>query len=248
MSNYWKKIIETVFGKGTELIFPRFFYSKKNQVTLLNMRKGEEEISAVAKFFVWGDAAKEWDILVRAYAYELNVPKPIKFQDNIIFMDFIPGNTFQMMVESKADYIPVEVLALWLSNFHRVFKRGEITLIKGDGMLPNFIFHRDRNEVYGIDFEEAREGREIEDIVDIITTILMAGDSFSDKNLHLARKFADAYLKNHPIKLTYDEVMEGVMQDLNRRISFMPHREKDILGYMELIKEKGKDFLRDCLK
>jgi len=231
----WNDIVEKVFGKGTTIVFPRFFISKKNQVTLLNMERNGRKFRAVAKFFVWGDAQKEWDILKKSCRAGLNVPEPIDIYENIIFTKFIPGKSLKAISESESSELPVENLARWLADFHRAFKDGEKTLLKGDVMLPNFIYQPESGSLFGVDFEECVVGREIMDVSDILTTLLVTGDSFSGENIERTRRFAWRYRQHHPIPISSGEIRDFIIETLHRRISYMPVRRDEFLKYVDLI-------------
>lgn len=236
MAESWIELVEKEFGPGTKIIFPRYFYSKKNQVTLLDMKKGGVRFQALAKYFVWGDPTQEWEVLQQAHRAGLNTPKPININGNVIFMEFIPGRSLKSIADS-GENIPAEMLGQWYGKFHRAFKKEDSTILKGDGMLPNFIIHKDTKELYGVDFEESSRGREITEIADFTTTLLSYGDSFSKDNLSRAGNFIKAYLKVNPVLLPPQEIKDLIRQNLARRISFMPELEKEILSQMDFVQE-----------
>lgn len=238
----WNKIITEIFGEGTKLVFPRFFMSKKNQVTLLIMEKDGKELNVISKFFVWGNAETEWNILTKAYNAGLNVPKPLHLYQNIIFMENIPGTTLLMIHDNREGRLPVELLAAWLAEFHRTFKNGDKTMLKGDGMFPNFIYQRENNRLYGVDFEESVEGREIIDVGDMMTSLLLSGDSFSDESRGEAALFLKIYNENHPVEFEREELGHLILQNMKRRILFVPQMKEKIEGYMEIVKSAGAGF------
>ncbi len=238
----WSKLITDIFGEGTRLVFPRFFMSKKNQVTLLNMEKDGKELNVISKFFVWGNADTEWDILTKAYNAGLDVPKPIRLQENIIFMEYIPGTTLMMLHDNRTDKLPVELLAEWLAKFHKTFKDSDRTLLKGDGMFPNFIYQKEKHKLYGVDFEESTKGREIVDTADMMTSLLMSGNSFSEESRRETGKFLSVYLKNHNVEFDGEELKHLILQSLKRRIMYVPQMKQKIEGYMEIVRSMETSF------
>lgn len=235
----WNNIITDIFGEGTKLVFPRFFMSKKNQVTLLIMEKEGKELNIISKFFVWGNAATEWDILTKAYNAGLDVPKPIRLYENIIFMEYITGTTLMMLHDNREGRLPVELLAQWLAKFHKTFRNGEKTMLKGDGMFPNFIYQKENHRLIGVDFEESIEGREIVDVADMMTSLLMSGDSFSLESRRETGKFLSVYRENHPVEFDGEELLHLLLRDMERRILYVPQMKEKIEGYMEIVKSAG---------
>ena len=243
----WNKVITEIFGERTKLVFPRFFMSKKNQVTLLIMEKDGKELNIISKFFVWGNAETEWNILTKAYQAGLDVPKPIRIYNNIIFMEYIPGTTLMMLHDKHEEKLPVELLAEWLAKFHKTFSNGDKTLLKGDGMFPNFIFQKESHRLFGVDFEESVEGREIVDVADMMTSLLMSGDSFSAESRKETGKFLYIYLKNHPVEFDREELLHLLLGDMEKRILYVPQMKKKIEGYMEIVKSTGTEFVEKLI-
>ena len=235
----WDKAVKEVFGKDTRIIFPRYFWSKKNQVTLLIMEKNRMELKVVAKYFVWGEAKTEWEILKKAHQWGLKTPKPLHLYKNIIFMEFLPGLSLKIMSDEGREPLPVDLLAKWLADFHRAFKNGDKTLLKGDGMFPNFLYREDKNELYGVDFEESIMGEEITDVGEMVTSLLLMGDSFSEKNLKRATDFFKTYTDNYPVTFNHNRLLDQVKKELEKRKMFIPHKKEELDKYIQWI-EKGK--------
>jgi len=268
----WKKIIEYAFGENTEIVFPRFFVSKKNQVTLFHLRKQDGDFNVIAKYYVWGNGMKEMQILQKAYKSELNVPEPLKlirvmsspdepdiiisevddfdshsearesrsFPGDILFTEHIPGMTFRILKDKKEN-LPVDKLAMWIADFHNLFKipGKQGTMLKGDVMLPNFILQDKTGEVFGIDFEEAEWGNEIVDVSDILTTLLLMEPPFSDESLNVARTFMQKYLSRNPIEIDTHELKGLIIHNLERRILYTPARKSMLTGLITRMSEGG---------
>jgi tRNA A-37 threonylcarbamoyl transferase component Bud32 len=239
MENRWNDIICDVFGKDTKLIFPRFFYSKKNQVTLLNLEREGREFRTVAKFFVWGSMEKEKNILEKAMSAGLKTPVITAVYENIIFMEYIPGITAKTITASGGAF-PVRGIALWLSAFHKTFKNEKGTILKGDAMPPNFILHRDTGEIYGIDFEESNLGEEIEDISDIFATIMMLGRD--EERVGQVKDFLKHYLDGNPININFLSLKKLTVGAFERRFKYQPEQENRIRECITIIENAGKDF------
>lgn len=233
MSARWNEIVEEIFGRGFEIEFPRFFHSKKNQVTLLNLKRGDEKLPVVAKFFVWGEPGREWKILNDLQAAQIAAPRPLKFYKNIIFMEFIPGKDLRMIVNREPSRLDPRLPARWLAKLHREFKRANgFTLLKGDTMLPNFVVHEKTGKLYGIDFEESEFGNPMKDLGNLLVSMLLLPGSDANLNYPQAAKFLQAYLKVNPVSIDPVELKKSITGDMHLRCSFSPHKKGE---FQELI-------------
>jgi tRNA A-37 threonylcarbamoyl transferase component Bud32 len=238
MSERWKKIIHEAFGEDTSLVFPRFFDSKKNQVTLLQMQQGDKILNIVGKYFVWGDIDREWETLIRAYSIGLCVPRPIKRIENISFMEFIPGKTLKVIAEKEPEKLNPEAIGSWLGKFHGTFKKnnGE-TLLKGDNMLPNFIIHQETGVLFGVDFEESRYGDPTEEISDIYATLLITDIPQQGLSLINAKNFLDAYFRENQVGIDNKTFKDMIIKHIDKRKKYMPYRYDEFEDYIKLVKE-----------
>jgi tRNA A-37 threonylcarbamoyl transferase component Bud32 len=237
MSEKWKKLIHEVFGENVKLIFPRFFDSKKNQVTLLQMEHGGKPLNIVAKYFVWGDIDREWETLTRAHSLGLRVPRPISRLEGISFMEFIPGKTLKAIADRETSCINPLILGSWLGEFHGIFKKdnGE-TLLKGDSMLPNFIIHQESGLLYGVDFEESHYGDPVDEAADIYATLLIAGTPREKPSFERARGFLEAYLDKNPLSIDGEVFREMLVKHIDKRKRFIPYREDEFDEYIRQVK------------
>ncbi|MCD4783824.1 MAG: hypothetical protein K8T10_08375 [Candidatus Eremiobacteraeota bacterium] len=282
MEKFWKKIIEFVFGEGTEIVFPRFFISKKNQVTLFHLRRQDRDFSVIAKFYVWGNGMREWRILQKAYKAGLNVPAPMELirvrneadkpgvvfsrltdadldDENldeiescpgyILFTEYIPGISFRDL-KGETVNLPVDKLALWMADFHNLFKipGKQGTMLKGDVMMPNFLLHGETGEVFGIDFEEAIRGNEIIDISDILTSLMLLRKKLPGRSPEIACDFIRNYRSKNPISLDPGELKNLIIHNLERRILFTPSRKSVLTGLIAHMENEGRDLISACLK
>ncbi len=239
MSQRWAAIVKNVFGEDTHIVFPRFFNSKKNQVTLLEMDKGGVPFRAVAKYCVWGDSHWEWEILNMMYRAGIKVPRPISKYENIIFTEYIAGDNFHSLINMNQS-VDVKSLGRWFALLHKSFQRKDgKTLIKGDGMLPNFIIHEDTGEIYGVDFEESLWAEPERDLADVTATLILATQEKEGK-MDMAFSFLEGYRGEHPIPLQNEYLKEEILANLKKRIRFSPHRRDEIEKWISKIKSMKK--------
>lgn len=222
----WNTIVRRAFGDGTRILFPRFFPSKKNQVTLLELERGGEKFEVLAKFFVWGNPEIEWETASSAGEAGIPVPGLIRKIDNVIFMEFVPGKTLIAMAEEDPGAFDAKPLARWLGKFHKAFASEDgLTTLKGDVMLPNFIISEKDGRIYGLDFEESKKGRPIFEIANLAATIISSGKLWQAPAVEGIRIFIEAYLEENKIRIDAEELRALIIESLKSRIQFMPRRE-----------------------
>lgn len=241
MSERWDRTVKKAFGEDAAIIFPRFFESKKNQVTLLEISSGGELFFVVSKFFVWGRSEIEWDILNRAHDAGLSVPRPIKRVDNVIFMEYVKGKSARSILRKTGD-LDAYKIGEWMGKFHRAFivDAGN-TLLKGDVMLPNFIF-TDRGGLYGIDFEEVKTGRPVGELGDLLSSFLSVCKPGFDVGLQRCRDFIRGYVKENPVDIDDAGLIRCAVEHLERRKLYVPSLAEHLEGVIGLIKGERFEF------
>ncbi len=133
-----------------------FFESKKNQVSLLKLSDQHgARIQVLAKYFCWGDSRREERLLAGCGQGGLAVPSLLGRYRRVLFMEYLPGKNLRQLLAGGNCPHRLELLTSlggWLASFHNLhLKHTQITTIKGDMRLQNFIFSRGR--VFGVDFE-----------------------------------------------------------------------------------------------
>lgn len=160
------------------------FYSKKNNVYLTEFKCiNEETVTFVVKVFN-DDKIKEKEAYMLSILKEhkLKVPDIYYIGKNSIIMDHLEGITLldvmNILEEKSSRYEKLaEDLCLWLLNFYNISKTAiGKDLIFGDVNLRNFIMV---DSIYGIDFEDCKEGCREEDIGRMCAFILTYNPSFT---------------------------------------------------------------------
>ncbi len=239
-SSRWNKIVRRVFGIGARIESARFFESKKNQVTLLHLDLDGVSCPAVAKYFVWGDCRREWDVINRAYVRGVPVPRPLGRCGQVIFTGMAPGENGRILCNRNPQGLDFSAMGRWLGLFHRAFYRGDgMTMIKGDLMLPNFIFSPESHLPVGVDFEESRMGDVREDLSHMVATALYVGSPSAGVVDARLSGLMKGYLSEFPLALNLDELWEPVAQRLLERVEYMPHIKKVLLQLRRRVIEVG---------
>jgi hypothetical protein len=126
------------------------------------------------------------------------------------------------------------LLAEWFYEFHNFFKTEDQFRIRGDSTLRNFIL---TDRIWGVDFEESRIGKVIEDIAGICSSILSTDPMFTSEKFQLCKIFIEAYTNLAPGRIL--NVNDEVALALLEKIQFRPDDEETLRKYSNSIKEKG---------
>ncbi len=162
--------------------------SKKNSVVHLKMISQESrEIDVVAKMFIEGKYENELSILSTSYTHGLSVPEVLDARDNVILMNFVPGEVIVDRINRTFDSELVEKLAEWYHKYHTLHRQ-----VKADPRLRNFIYYHER--IYGVDFEESHPGHWMIDIGGICASLLDTNPIFDPRKRTLSWHLLDTYL------------------------------------------------------
>lgn len=196
------------------------FFSKKNRVFAFKDGSKTRVVKIFSEEFM-ERAESEYNILRACFEKGVKAPYPIECRGGAIVMSFIEGNNAGDMLDSymakraaldiggRAETRPnsgtvqsnegenqsssgmaqiIDGVADWLFKFHEAF---DFRLIRGDSILRNFILSG--KDIYGFDFEEAREGNPIEDVACAYAYILRAAPQFKEINFEVSNDLAKAY-------------------------------------------------------
>lgn len=203
---------------GGKILRTIFFPSKKNQVTLVYLRQKKKTLPVIAKFFVWGDASKEAEVLTACRQKNIQVPEIIGQSENLLLLEYLPGKSLKECCGEDSVESCLPQLAGWMSSFHAAFDDGKDVLLKGDMTLQNFIIFR--GSLWGFDFEESARGRRETDIAQLCVSLLCLGEGFMDWNFSACRKFIALYEKVSSKSL--EGVSREVVLELKRRAKYLP--------------------------
>jgi len=167
------------------------FRSRKNRV--FRVLIGGETL--VAKVYPPGGEARalhEYSVLGACMEREVSVPRPVKHTGRILLIQYVEGETATECIDSSPARMEPTLLSVvdWLSGFHRAHG---LRLCRGDCVLHNFLVTPEG--VVGIDFEEAHEGRPLEDLGQVIASFLSMRPAFGAHKMSVARRAAADYLR-----------------------------------------------------
>lgn len=147
------------------------FYSKKNEVSLYNFLDFRGDIEKyVVKRYIRGNMAREKAVLEILSAGGGAVPKLQFAGEDYLVLQYLDGVTMLDWLEERDKEPPwpdsvircVTQWALWFRHCYQLLEKscGQ-PMILGDVNWRNFIL---ADKIYGLDFEECREGKKEEDI------------------------------------------------------------------------------------
>ena len=225
--------------KYKNTVIQKNFKSKKNTVAYVTLK----DKPRVFKWFVPGfkrQMKTERQILEKG-ASKLNIPTihEIDEENNVLIMNYIIGeNLCDIINDEKTSTNEKQnlmiLLAKWYIDFHNYFKKDEQFIIRGDSTLRNFIFS---DRIYGVDFEESRTGRPIEDIAGMCASILTTDPMFTKEKQELCKKFIDTYVEKTPGRIINinDEISYSILE----KIQWRPEQEETLRKYSNIIRQKG---------
>lgn len=215
------------------------FESKKNTVAYVTLN-GKPRI---LKWFVPGlkrQMETEYSVLKNGEA-NLHIPYvyEIDKENNVLVMSYIMGENLcdvindEMATTNEKKRLMV-LLAEWFVRFHTKFKTADEFRIRGDATLRNFIL---ADHIWGMDFEESRVGRPIEDIGGMCSSILTTDPMFTHEKFQLCQIFIESYSKS--VKWNLENVNKEIAYALLERIQWRPDDEEILRKRSKQIRERG---------
>jgi len=161
--------------------------SKRNRVWLV-----ETDVrSVVLKQFLSGRCSDEFEILLRARKAGLEVPYPFHKEGDLLVMEYIPGEPCEMMIDHMFSSKVAEGLGRWLARFHAVLGDGPSDQIMGDAVLSNFLYYD--GKVHGVDLEDSMPGDALEDLGQLVASVLTGEPMFNPVKFDLSMQLLAAY-------------------------------------------------------
>jgi tRNA A-37 threonylcarbamoyl transferase component Bud32 len=225
--------------KYKNALIQKRFESKKNTVgyVILNNRP------RVLKWYAPGFKANmeaDYSILKNGSS-KLNIPKPFNIDkdNNVIVMNYLIGTNLCDVINDQNTSIDqkkkvITELSEWFAKFHSYFKTKDSFCIRGDSILRNFIL---TDRVWGVDFEEARNGRPVEDIAGMCSSILSTNPMFTDEKFQLCKTFIKSYEKS--VKWDLGDINDEIAYSLLEKSQWRPEDEETLCKYSKIIKKKG---------
>jgi hypothetical protein len=172
---------------------------------------------------------------------KLNIPTPFELDknNNVIITDYIIGeNLCDIINDEKITYNEkkrlVTLLSDWFLDFHNFFKKENQFKIRGDPILRNFIF---TDRIWGVDFEESRPGKVVEDIAGMCASILSTDPMFTKEKYQLCRVFIDNYIEKAPGRII--SINDEISYSLLQKIQYRPDDKEILRKHSKKIRQNG---------
>jgi hypothetical protein len=213
--------------------------SKKNTVAYVTIDNNPR----VLKWFVPGLKRQmnvEYSILKKGSS-KLNIPAVFEMDEknNVLVTTYINGeNLCDLINNNEVKLVEkqrlISLLADWFNDFHNFFKKDKDFTVRGDSSLRNFIF---TDRIWGLDFEESRIGKPVEDLAGICASILSTDPMFIKEKFTLCRILLDRYNELAPGRITgiKDEIAYALLENIQWR----PADEEVLRKQSKKIKEHG---------
>ena len=213
--------------------------SKKNTVAYVTIDNNPR----ILKWFVPGLKRQmniEYSILKKG-STNLNIPAVFEMDEknNVLVTKYINGENLCDIINNK-DVKQVEkqrlvsLLADWFNDFHNFFKKDKDYTIRGDSTLRNFIL---TDKIWGLDFEESRVGKPVEDLASICASILTTNPMFTKDKFTLCKILLDRYNELAPGRIT--NVNDEIAYALLENIQWRPGDEDTLRKQSKKIKQHG---------
>jgi len=160
---------------------------------------------------------------------------PISYEkdsdNNVLLMNYIIGeNLCDVINDGKTVFSENQrimvLLADWFARFHRYFKTEDQFYIRGDSVLRNFIL---ADCIWGVDFEESRAGKPVEDIAGMCSSILSTDPMCTSEKFQLCKTFITAY--EDSVKWNLENINEefayALLETMCRRGDKLSKKEAD---------------------
>lgn len=145
----------------------------------------------VVKRFFSGKAGNEFEWLLRARSAGLGVPLPLFADGEYIVTEYIEGETCDVLINHMFSAAAAQGMGEWLASFHMAMRSGSDWTIMGDAVPSNFIMSGEG--VLAVDLEDASAGDPLDDLGQMVASILGSEPFFTPIKFDLALKLLRRY-------------------------------------------------------
>lgn len=225
--------------KYKKIVIQNKLKSKKNTVAYVTIKNKPR----VLKWFVPGlkRQMKKEHAIIKKGSSKLNIPSIYEMDEknHVLIMNYITGeNLCDIINDEKTTFGEKErlmiLLSEWFFNFHNFYKEGDEFHIHGDSTLRNFIL---TDRIWGVDFEESRTGKVVEDIAGMCSSILSTDPMFTSEKFQLCKTLIDSYKKLAPGRILNTDA--EIAYALLEKIQWRSDDEEKLRKYSFKIREKG---------
>jgi tRNA A-37 threonylcarbamoyl transferase component Bud32 len=199
------------------------FYSRRNRVTLNEMKWDKRILPVITKEYSGADAAlREYRLLKHLERLNINVPLVYGADGKVLYLQYIEGVLLNNIIDDVTAHAPnwISELACWFYRFHKAnLQINGSVLLKDDANLRNFIFFL--NSFYALDFENEVFGRPEQDIAECCAYILSNAPGFNGEKFKVVNKLVDYYCH---LDSTADK--EVIKTEIKKNLKILAGRRK----------------------
>lgn len=171
------------------LVNEKLIPSRRNRVWVV-----ETDVRPVIlKRSLSGRAENEFECLLKARDGGLDVPFPLYRSGDYMVLEYVAGERCDSLINHLFSAEAAEKLGIWLAKFHQEFGRDNSQSIMADAELTNFQLCDGR--VFGMDLEDSCVGEPMEDVGQLIASILGSEPVFTPIKFDLCMRLLESYEK-----------------------------------------------------
>jgi tRNA A-37 threonylcarbamoyl transferase component Bud32 len=179
--------LRNALNQRVVLVNERLIPSRRNRVWVV-----ETDVRPVIlKRSLSGRAENEFNALLRAREKGLDVPFPLYRSGDYMVIEYIPGERCDSLINHLFSSEAAEKLGLWFAKFHLGFGDEASQAIMADADLTNFQMWD--GKVYGMDLEDCGTGDAMDDLGQLIASILGSEPVFTPIKFDLCMRLLESY-------------------------------------------------------
>lgn len=145
----------------------------------------------VVKRSLSGKIENEFETLVLARKAGLPVPYPLLKEEDYLVLEYIPGESCEILINHMFSSEAVDGIGRWLAEFHRCLGDDSKSRIVGDAIPSNFILND--GLTYGLDLEDSGPGDPLDDLGEMVAMILASEPFFTPIKFDLCLRMIKSY-------------------------------------------------------
>ncbi|UCE91375.1 MAG: phosphotransferase [Methanobacteriota archaeon] len=187
LDSYGWDALRNALNQRVVLVNERLIPSRRNRVWIV-----ETDVRPVIlKRSLSRRAENEFGALLRARERGLDVPFPLHRSGDYMVLEYVPGERCDSLINHLFSAEAAEKLGSWFARFHREFCDDDSQFIMADAELTNFQLYDGR--IVGMDLEDSCHGEPMEDLGQLISSILGSEPVFTPIKFDLCMRLLECY-------------------------------------------------------
>ena len=201
--------------------------SKKNNVVKYALEENGMTFHVVDKIFSDNERFQnELNIMGILSTKEINIPKMLDVEKQIKRIRYLYIDSMTMLEylennDSEEFMAKIFELSKWLSKFYKILSESVgKSIIMGDIHLRNFLISYNDGEIFGLDFEECRDGKPESDVARLSVFILTYDPAYTD----IRKNIVIHFIKSMQMHMKLD--MHLLEMEMKRELIELGERRK----------------------